>query len=520
MENNYSNKLIYGKSNHLNVVSVEADGSNLVIFKEINGELKTEVIPNKYWFVSNKRVSAKQRELEGNQYFKYLAEFDDLDQQREVRKLLRQKKLDFYDIWNTKESSLLYHGMTYYKGLHPKEISILSFDIEGDALVETQNSAVYIITNTFRKNGVVTNKDFYLEDYPNQAEMLKAWCTWVYKMDPSIICGHNIYGYDFRYLQHVANLWDVDLKLGRDKSAIRFNEYTSKKRKDGSQDIEYTECFIYGREIVDTMFLALTYDFKKEFESYALKTIIREIGQEKPGRTFVDASKMRHYYNNRKTDPETWDLVKKYASEDSDDALKLYDHMVTSYFYFTQSVSKSFQQMINSATGSQINNIMVRAYLQDGHSIAKATEAEHFEGAISFGVPGLYKNCFKQDVASLYPSIIRQFQIYNKNKDPKRYFLEVVEYFTLERLKNKKLAKETGNKYYDDLQESQKIAINSAYGFMGASGLNYNSPFDAAMVTRKGREILEKAVVFATGQDVEYWKTLSGDEGVSNELSD
>lgn len=518
----YDNALIYGASKEEHIVSVEADGGNLIIFKEVNGKVIKKVIPNKYWLITNQKVSSKQRELVGDQYFKYIATFDEIDEHRRVRQILRKNKVDFYDIWNPKESSLMYHGMTYFKGLKPKDVSILSFDLEANALVETQESEIYMITNTFRKNGKVTNKSFYLEDYPSQREMLVAWCDWVRLVDPSIMCGHNIYGYDFRYLSHVADLWDVDLKLGRDGSGIRFNQYTSKKRKDGSQDIEYTECYIFGREIVDTMFLALTYDIARKFESYGLKPIVKQLGLEKPGRTFIDAGKMRHYWKNRNSDDPTeicytgkemWALVKLYAAEDSDDALKLWDHMGPSYFYFTQSVSKSFQQMINSATGSQINNIMVRAYFKDGHSIAKTTEAEHFEGAISFGVPGLYKNCFKQDVASLYPSIIRQFQIFDKNKDPKKYFLSIVEHFTIERLKNKKIANETNDSYYKDLQESQKIAINSAYGFMGAQGLNYNSPFNAALVTRKGREILSKAVEYSTSKRIDYWVSLAGPEG-------
>jgi DNA polymerase elongation subunit (family B) len=76
----------------------------------------------------------------------------------------------------------------------------------------------------------------------------------------------------------------------------------------------------------------------------------------------------------------------------------------------------------------------------------------------------------------------------------------MVDYFTIERLKNKKLAKETGDSYYDDLQNSQKIAINSAYGFLGAPGLNFNSPQHAAFITKTGREILEKSVLWATGR--------------------
>lgn len=267
------------------------------------------------------------------------------------------------------------------------------------------------------------------------------------------------------------------------------------------------------------LFLSIKYDISRSFESYALKSIIRDLKLEKTDRTFVDTKNITSYFQNRYTNPHEWQLVKKYAIEDSDDSLKLFDLMSPALFYFNQSVSKSFQEMICSATGSQVNNIMVRSYLQDLHSISKADQIEHFAGAISFGIPGIYYNCFKQDVSSLYPSIIRYYQIVNENKDPNKYFLMMVEYFTNERIKNKKLGKETGIQYYKDLDSSNKIAINSMYGFLGASGLNYNYPEGASKITTYGREILEKAIEFATGKTANHWKTtLINEEDEQDEL--
>lgn len=510
-------KLIYGKNDMTNIVSVEADDNDLVIFTEKNGEVKSLKVPTSYWFITNKRISQKQIELEGTQYYRYLAEFNNYEDFTKIRTLLYQKRIDFYSIWDRKESNMIKQGITYYKDMQPKDVSILSFDIETDGLNKTNSSEVYIITNTFRRKDEIIRQSFYLEDYKSQAEMLLDWCEFVKAMDPSIMVGHNIFSYDLPYLAHVAELNGISLTLGRDNSEIKFNDKSSSFRKDGSQSYEYHKVFIYGRELVDTMFLSIKYDVSRSFPSYGLKSIIKYLGMEKQGRSFVDAGKIKYYYNNRHRDPDMWIKTKAYAEEDSDDSLKLYDLMSPSFFYFTQTVSKSYQEINTGATGSQINNMMVRAYLQDNHSIAKATEAEPFEGAISFGIPGIYKNCFKQDVSSLYPSIMRQYKIYDKYKDPKKYFLQLVETFTLERLKNKKLAKETKNKFYTDLEQSQKIAINSMYGFMGATGLNYNSPYNAAMVTRKGREILEKAVHFATGKYVDNWKRVAG---LDNEVED
>jgi DNA polymerase elongation subunit (family B) len=66
-------------------------------------------------------------------------------------------------------------------------------------------------------------------------------------------------------------------------------------------------------------------------------------------------------------------------------------------------------------------------------------------------------------------------------------------------LKNKQLYNETKDKYYDDLQSSGKIFINSMYGFLGAPGLSFNYLKGASDVTKYGREILTMAVKWATG---------------------
>jgi len=202
---------------------------------------------------------------------------------------------------------------------------------------------------------------------------------------------------------------------------------------------------------------------------------------------------------------------------DGDDALNLYDLMIPAVFYFTQSIPKPFQLMTESASGSQLNALLVRSYLQNKHSIPKADESVEFEGAISHGIPGVHKNVLSFDVASLYPSVMLEYKIYPKHKDPQQHVLKVLEYFTNERLKNKKLAKDTKDKYYDDLQNSQKVGINSMYGFLGSSGLNFNYPHGASEVTRRGREVLGTAIKWATGKTYEEWKPK---EEVTNENSD
>jgi len=504
-----SNELIYGKNPTERVVSIEPGSGKAEVFRELeDGSVVRETVPCSHYILYADEMSPKFKQLRGDQYFKYIMEYDDLAKFEEVLSATRGKRIPHHVIRDQKEALMVREGYTYFKNMKVEDVSVLSFDIETTGLTHDKDSKVLLISNTFRRKGKIERKLFALDEYPNCGIMILEWCKWVvFNVDPSVIVGHNLYGFDLPYLEHVLKLHSGNrLALGRDSSALRFARYPSQFRKDGSQAYDYTNAYIYGREIVDTFFLSMKYDTaaRREYPSYGLKAIIEHEGLERKGRQHYDASKIRDHWH----DPAERAKIKAYAIDDADDALKLYDLMIPSLFYYTQSIPRSFQSIINTATGSQINSLMVRSYLQNGHSIAAASEKEDYEGAISFGVPGIHKNVFKIDVASLYPSIILSKKIYNRQKDPLGLFLRLVEYFTAERLKNKRLAEETGERYYKDLSDSQKIAINSMYGFLGTGKLNYNSPADAAKVTEVGREILKQAILWASGK--EYVPALEG----------
>lgn len=505
-----SERLIYGKNNIERITSCEVVQDKVHLFCEKeDGTLETIIKPNYYWMLAGNQLDPDFTRLNGNLYYNWIKIYDNALDFKEDKK--KYYKRDIYVIHDAKEASMVINGFSYFKGMKAHEPSVLSWDIETSGLVHNDESKIYLISNTFRKNGKTVTRLFSIDEYESQFELLLEWCVWVQTINPSIIVGHNIFGYDFPYIKHVADMHDVRLNLGRDGSELYFNSYTSEFRKDGSQSYAYTRCFIFGREIVDTMFLSYKYDIGRKYSSYGLKTIIREEGLEIEGRQFYDAGTINENWENE----EERVKIKAYAEHDADDALALFDLMIPSYFYWNQAIPKSCQSLNYSATGSQINAFLVRSYLQEFHSIPKASDPLPYEGAISFGVPGIYKNVFKVDVASLYPSIMLQYDVHDKYKDPKGNFFHMVKYFTEERLKNKKLSKETGDRYYKDLEQSQKIGINSAYGMLGARGLNFNSPKNGAFVTKVGREILSQAIEWASSQKTEYWLAkgdTSGDE--------
>lgn len=487
-----STRLLFGKNNLERIVSIEPSDDFIEIFTEENGFTSSSFLPNRYWLLSNRQLRSDWVKLKGDLHYKWGKQYKNRDEFLQFRNVF--KKEDIYSIFDQKEAAMVKDGITYFKGMSLNDISVLSFDLETTGLSAKDDDAkVLLISITFRsgKSGRITKRLLSFDDYSSQGEMLEDFGLVVRTLNPSVVIGHNIMGFDFPYLKGIAEKEGVELLLGRNHSAVQFDSYESQFRKESNQFIKYNKCKIYGREIVDTLFLSIKHDAaSRKYASYGLKAIIKQEGLEKEDREFYDASLIRHNYTN----PEEWQKIKKYCEHDADDSLALFDLMSPPFFYMTQSIPKSFQTIIESASGSQLNSLMVRSYLQEGHSIPKTTAQSEFEGAISEGNPGVYRNVHKVDVSSLYPSIILQYNVYDNQKDPLANFLKMVREFTETRLKYKKLLKETGDKKYDALQGAFKILINSAYGFMGAPGLAFNSPTNAAFITRTGREILTKAI--------------------------
>ena len=499
------NKLIFGKDETQKVVNISYDDGLVYVYTANGNETICNVVNHQAYALTNEQYEESEK-LGAWGYYKYITPIKETPYE-EVR------GRGIYRPRSAEEGFMMRSGYTYYKGMKVNEVSFLGFDIEAVGFSGlNDNSKVLIITNTFRsRDGKITKKLFSIKDYDSDFQMIEAWCDWVREMDPDMIGAHNGFGYDLPYLAARG-----DLKLGRDGSLIKFDKKFSKKRKDAQQQYEYHNAHCNGREIIDTMFMSITYDIARKFPSYGLKRIEEFFGIVPEDRIEWDFKKWPTETWAEWPD-NVWEDFQRYATDDADSLLYLFDKMAPSLFYLNQSIPKKFQQMVNEASGSQIDSFMIRAYLQDGLALPMSSPSVDFEGAISMGVPGVYDHVRKVDVASLYPSIMRQYKIYPKKKDHKQYFLQTIDYFTEERLKNKQIAKETGDSYYDSLQNAQKIFINSCYGFMGANYLLFNDPAGAAEVTRHGREILQKGVEWATGHRLEHVVKKIKNQGKPNE---
>lgn len=494
-------ELVYGKNPMERVVSVEPRETDCVIYyQDKQGKIVEHFMDYRRYILSKFPLNDHSQKLLGNSDYRFITKFKSREKWYEQQKSEAHKSI--FTIGNDKQAFLCKTGVSYYKGMNISEIGVLSIDIEdtfgiGDA--PDENGKILLIANTFEQNGRVIKKQFAYDDYKSQGALLEAWARWVTdELNPSIIVAHNAFGHDLKCIDYAARRAKVRLGLGRDGSEMVVAKRASTFRKAGGQFYNYNSIKIFGREICDTWFLAMKYDVAagRYYDNYKLKYIIKHEKLEKKDRQHYDAENIKSNYR----DPVEWQKIKEYNKDDSDDALAYFKYAGPVYFYFTRIIPMSFQDIINRATGSQVNSVFIRSYLQYGYSIPQESDVESFKGAISFGVPGIYKNVFKIDVQSLYPSIILSKQLYSKKKDPFKHTLRILEFTKKEREKVKAEYEKTGNIELKGVSDSQKVFNNSVYGFYGASGLNFNSVGIAKKVTAIGRMTILRATKWAIGK--------------------
>lgn len=489
-------RLINGKSELNGIVGIEVTDDTVELFvQDETGSISSVFNPCRHWILASDNLDGKFVRLEGDLTYKWGRQFKTRTDWSKCRSVWKNN--DIYTIWNSEEATMAKDGYTMYKGLRQKDISLLSWDIETTGLDgNAPDAKVLLISTTYRDQNTQINKLFSYDDYETEADLIDDFSSYINWMNPSLLIGHNVLAYDFPYMQARAEASGTTLNWGRDQSTVEFDNYESKFRLDGTRDLMYKKVKVYGREIVDTFFLANSYDVSKSIESYALKPMIKQLGLEKEGRQYYDAGDIRKNYK----DATEFAKIKQYAIDDAEDPVKLWDRMGPLYFNMAPIFPKPFTEILLSASGSKINGLLVRAYLQDKHSIPKASDAKSYQGALSFAVSGIYSNCFKIDLASLYPSIMLEYEVFDTEKDPRGYLLELVKIFRAKRLEYKKLAAETGDDTWVQMDTTAKSILNSFYGFCGVAGLNFNSPDCAEFITAKGREILEYTISWASGR--------------------
>jgi DNA polymerase elongation subunit (family B) len=147
---------------------------------------------------------------------------------------------------------------------------------------------------------------------------------------------------------------------------------------------------------------------------------------------------------------------------------------------------------------AKIDSLFIREYLRQGHSIPKSEEARSFPGGYTdIFYQGVAKGVVYCDVRSLYPSLMLCEGI-GPRKDELGVLSRLLADLRDFRLQAKDMAAQATaseeRQFFDALQSTFKILINSFYGYMGHAQSHFSDFDQAEKITSRGRSLLQSMI--------------------------
>lgn len=325
----------------------------------------------------------------------------------------------------------------------------------------------------------------------SEAELLQEMVDRIRARDPDVVEGHNLFNFDLPFIEARCRRHRVPLCIGRNGSVARTRV---SRFAAGERMLTYRRYDVYGRHVVDTYQLAQLYDVShRDLESYGLKAIARYFGVAAPDRTYVDGAAITELYA---TDPKR---LQAYAMDDVLETEAVGRILSPSYFHQAQLVPFSYQNCVTRGNAARIDAMLVAAYLNEDRSLPRPQAPRSFQGGLTESPgTGVFRNVWHLDVRSLYPSIILSRRLSPRGDSLRVYerFLAALRQFRLTAKDATRNASPPGRDYWEALQSSFKILINSFYGYVGFGQATFNDFDMAETITRHGREILRSMLEF------------------------
>ncbi|HEX8700780.1 MAG TPA: ribonuclease H-like domain-containing protein, partial [Myxococcaceae bacterium] len=393
------------------------------------------------------------------------------------------------------EQYLIASGRTYFRELDFDELRRLQLDLETTGLDPRQGRIFLVALRDPDGNTEVLEAQG--EDDAAEADLLHRMVARVRAHDPDVIENHNLHGFDLPFIAHRARVLGVPLALGRAGSpGLRERPASRGASLGGSapkamRRMRYT---VPGRELIDTLDAVIRHDFAaRDLPGHGLKAVARHLGLASPSREHIPGARVYEFFRR---DPAR---VRRYARDDVTEAAGLARMLGGAAFALARMAPRRYERLADAgpATGV-LDPLLVRAYLR-ARAALPAHEASdgtpHSGAGLHLFATGVARHVVKADVASLYPSLMRQYRI-GPRRDRLGALLALVDQLVDQRLAAKARARAAApgspeRHSQEALSAAMKIVVNSAYGYLGAPGLTRFSDVHAANeVTRRGREVL------------------------------
>ncbi len=394
------------------------------------------------------------------------------------------------------EQYLMLSGRVYFRDMIYDDLHRLQFDLETTAL-DPHRGRIFMVS--LRDNrGLATTLEAPTPG--EEAVLITRLCALIRERDPDVIENHNLFGFDLPFLEQRAEVLGIPLILGRvgGPTLLERREETLAVGPDARRRTRYS---VAGREMIDTLDAVRRHDFVvRDMPSHRLKEVARYFGIALPNRVYLEGAAIFETYRKN---PE---LVRRYALDDVTEVDGLSRRLLGAPFALAGMAPRRYERLASAGPAMGIlEPMLVRAYLRAGAALPRQVANEsaeiglHEGGAVHLFAEGIAEQVVKADVASLYPSLMRTYQI-GPAGDRLGVLLSILSRLTDLRLAHKAAAKaaipgSVEANAHDATQAAMKILVNSAYGYMAAGSMALFADARAAgEVTQRGREVLAQVV--------------------------
>ena len=451
------------------------------------------------------RARVSFRELSGRGELRYLASADHMKTlsaavlQGASRRLgravphLRELGKESVLLLPPEEQYLVATGRTYFRDLAFDQLRRLQFDLETTGLDAGRDRIFMVAVRD--PEGRIEIIEAEVPGDEGEAGLVRRLVQKIQLCDPDVIENHNLHGFDLPFLEGRARRLRVPLGLARTGPPGLRERAARRGAVSGEGDRRRVRFIAPGRELIDTMDAVLAHDFAtRDLPGHGLKAVARHFGLSGDERELIRGDQVFDVY---KRDPER---VRRYAAADVEEAAGLARMFGGAAFALARMAPRRYERLADAgaATGV-IDPLLVRAYLRAGMALPAhqpGRDIPHSGAALHLFASGVARRVVKADVASLYPSLMREYRI-GPARDHLGAMLALVDRLVERRLHEKASARAaprgSAERYtHEATSSAMKLVVNSAYGYLAAGGgLTRFADVDAANeVTRRGRDLL------------------------------
>src|SRR5947208_1594323 len=475
------NTLLFGADSTPRIVAVELGESGTVRVhrREPDGSTVTDVEPFHPFVWADSDVvdlGIETEKLRDNLKYGWLITVDSWKELIALRNGLKNASRDFFAFTDPVQHYLTATGRTLFKDLPFEELKRMQLEV----LSFSEGHADHIMSIALSDNTgweeLITVDPKKVGESEHAA--IKRLTTLIKKRDPDVIEGHNLFRSDLPYLVARAKKLKTKLDWGRSGGFLRSRP---SRLQIAEKTIDYPKFTIDGRHFVDTFLLAQFYDVgMRSLSGFERVDVARHFGfcESNEISALTGKELQRAYIDNDKR-------FRARALCAVQETRAVADLLSPSYFIQAQIFAHNYQDVIVRASATRLNALFLREYFRQRHSIPEMPMVRGFEGGYTdIFFTGVARNVWHCDVASLYPSVMLQFDCFPVTDELQifRHLLTDLRTFRLEAKADMRAAEKSGDTarahHFHAFQNTFKILINSFYGYLGFAQGSF-ADFDA-----------------------------------------